>query len=162
MVTESDEVNILMGDFSGKVGHESDYPTTGKYGLGKRNERGRRLIEFCKGKNLIITNTEHHLRNIYIWKSPGDIVRNHIDYIMINERCKNAVTNVKTYPGADVGSDHNPVLMPIKIKLKTTFQRKPPEKYDLQQLKDQEKDKSTILRFELLSVEEFPQVEENW
>ena len=73
---KNDEVNILMGDFNAKVGRESDYPTTGKYGLGERNERGRTLIEFCIGKSLIVTNKmfKHQLRNIYTWKSPGDIV----------------------------------------------------------------------------------------
>ena len=29
----------------------------GKFGLGKRNDRGERLIEFCKSQNLVITNT---------------------------------------------------------------------------------------------------------
>ena len=165
---KNDEVNILMGDFNAKVGRESDYPTTGKYGLGERNERGRTLIEFCIGKSLIVTNTmfKHQLRNIYTWKSPGDIVRNQIDYIMINERFKNAVTNVKTYPGADVGSDHNRVLMQIKIKLKKMRKQKSHVKFELQQLKDQEKRQEYNVkvknRFELLNVEEFLQVEENW
>ena len=165
---KNDDVNILMGDFNAKVGRESDYPTTGKYGLGERNERGRTLIELCKGKSLIVTNTmfKHQLRNIYTWKSPGDIVRNQIDYIMINERFKNAVTNVKTYPGADVGSDHNPVLMQIKIKLKKMRKQKSHVKLELQQLKNQEKRQEYNVkvknRFELLNVEEFLQVEENW
>ena len=56
---------------------------------------------------------------------------------MVNERFKNAVTNVKTYPGADVGSDHNPVLM--KIKIKKMRKQKSHVKLELQQLKDQEK-----------------------
>ena len=85
---------------------------------------------------------------------------------MINERFKNAVTNVKTYPGADVGSDHNPVLMQIKIKLKKMRKQKSHVKFELQQLKDQEKRQEYNVkvknRFELLDVEEFLQVEENW
>ena len=104
---------MLMGDFNAKVGNIKEYPITGKYGIGVRNERGNRLVELCKGEELIITNTmyQHHVRNLYTWKSPGDIVRNQIDYIMINNRHTNSVLNVKTYPGADAGSDHNPVVM---------------------------------------------------
>jgi len=37
---------------------------------------------------------------------------------MINRRYRNAIKHVKTLPGADAGSDHNPVVG-IKLKLKT-------------------------------------------
>ena len=38
---------------------------------------------------------------------------------------------MKTYSGADVGSDHNPVLMQIKIKLKKMRERKSPVRLEL-------------------------------
>ena len=47
------------------------------------------------------------MKNLYTWRSPGDTCRNQIDYIMINERFRNAITGVRTYPGADCDSDHN-------------------------------------------------------
>ena len=34
----------------------------------------------------------HHQRHLYTWKSPGDSVRNQIDYITMNKRFRNAVT----------------------------------------------------------------------
>ena len=37
---------------------------------------------------------------------------------MFNERLKNSVKQVKTYHGADINSDHNHVVVKIKIKLK--------------------------------------------
>jgi hypothetical protein len=39
---------------------------------------------------------------------------------MINSRFKNNVKNAKTYPGADINSDHNPVVVKLYIKLKNT------------------------------------------
>src|SRR5678815_2678839 len=48
---------VLMGDFNASVGEGSDEKVVGKYGLGKRNERGQRLIEFRKKNKLVITNT---------------------------------------------------------------------------------------------------------
>ena len=43
---------------------------------------------------------------------------NQINYIMINTRFRNSVKQTKTYPGADIGSDHNPVVATVKINLK--------------------------------------------
>ena len=38
------------------------------------------------------------LIRLYTWKSPGDISRNQIDYIMINQKFKNCVKQARTYP----------------------------------------------------------------
>ena len=58
------------------------------------------------------------------WKSPGDIVRNQIDYILVSQRYRNSLKQVKTYPGADVDSDHNPVIAKLEIKLENIRQFK--------------------------------------
>jgi hypothetical protein len=46
-----------MGDFNASVGEGSDEKVIGKYSLGKRNDRGQMLSEFCKKNRLIVTNT---------------------------------------------------------------------------------------------------------
>ncbi|XP_072021774.1 craniofacial development protein 2-like [Amphiura filiformis] len=50
---------IIMGDFNTKVGKKTNSNETmlGKYGVGERNERGDRLLEFTESKNLKIMNT---------------------------------------------------------------------------------------------------------
>ena len=77
----------------------------------------------------MIANTyfQHPKRRLYTWRSPGDIYRNQIDFILINKRFRNAVKQARTYPGADVGSDHNPLMIKMNIKLK-----KPEEKANQQ------------------------------
>ena len=64
-------VIIMMGDWNAKIGGNN---YIGKCGLGMRNERGDRLVDFCASNNLVITNTtfKHHPRRLYTWISPGD------------------------------------------------------------------------------------------
>lgn len=130
------DLNIIMGDFNAKVGKGEANEVVGRFGLGERNEQGTRLIEFCQEADLTIVNTWFELpnRRLYTWTSPQDnptrIVRNQIDYIMINKRYKNGVTSAKTYPGADIGSDHNPVVATIRIKFKKVIQKQRSEVLD--------------------------------
>ena len=118
--TKSDDIVFVLGDFNAKVGNAGTSHCVGQFGLGKTNERGDTLIDFCEQHNLSIVNTffKHPKRHLYTWKSPGDVTRNQIDYILIKDRFKNSVKRCKAYPGADIGSDHNPVVANIKIKLK--------------------------------------------
>lgn len=44
--------------------------------------------------------------------------RAQIDYIAINSRFRNALVKIKTYPGADCGSEYVPVVSEFKVKLK--------------------------------------------
>ena len=37
---------------------------------------------------------------------------------MINQRFRNCAKQARTYPGADINSDHNPVSIKFKVKLK--------------------------------------------
>ena len=118
--TKSSDIICIMGYLNAKVGNVTDFNIIGNYGLGKQNERGQRLIEFCNENNMVIMNTwfQQPLRRLYTWKSPGDISRNQIDYIMINQTFRNCVKQARTYPGADLNSDHNPVTIKFKVKLK--------------------------------------------
>jgi len=135
--SKSGDVIIVMGDFNAKVGSMIKSSSAGKYGLGDINERGERLVEFCEKMDLSIANTlfKQHKRRLYTWKSPGDVTRNQIDYLAINSRFKNSIVRCKTYPGADIGSDHVPVIMKIEIKLKIPKRKSAkPIKYNISEL----------------------------
>ena len=92
----------------------------GQCRLGEKNERGEKLIEFCQSRKLTITNTWFRLpnRRKYTWISPDGKTKNQIHYIMINTRFRNSDKQTKTYPGANIGSDHNPVVATVKVNLK--------------------------------------------
>src|SRR5215469_3954380 len=114
------EIIIVMGDLNAKVGNERFDEVVGPWGLGNRNDRGERWIEWCMENKQIIGNTwfRHHPRHLWTWKSPGDRSRSQIDYITISKRFRNPLTQVKTYPRADFSSDDVPVIATIKLKLK--------------------------------------------
>lgn len=92
-LTKQKDNLIIMGDFNAVNGEGSDRKEVGNYGLGKRNDRGDRLLEFCKQHELVITHTlfNNHKRRIYTWKMPGDLRRYQIDFILVRNRFKNEV-----------------------------------------------------------------------
>ena len=119
---KAEEVNIVMGDLNAKVGRGRSGTVVGDFGLGSRNERGDKWVEWCESWEQVITNTwfNHHARHLYTWKSPGDRARNQIDYVTINKRFRNSVTQVKTRPGADCGTgcDHVPEVAQMRVEVK--------------------------------------------
>lgn len=128
-LTKKHDVNVIIGDFNAKIGKSKFEEIVGPHGLGIRNERGDRLLQFCQEENMKVTNTwfQLHPRRLYTWKSPADgphnIVRNQIDFI--NHRFSSTVKRASTYPGADVPSDHVLLVAVIKITLaRPTTQRR--------------------------------------
>lgn len=122
------DITIVMGDLNAKIGQGRETNIVGDFGLGERKDREDRLVEFCR-EQLSVMNTFFKLpqRRLYTWISPAhtpnNIIRNQIDYITINNRYRNAVT-VKTFPGADILSDHNLLLGVLKLGLKKVKQQK--------------------------------------
>ena len=85
---KSTGVLIIAGDFNAKIGKGSYQDLVGNYGLGDRNPRGDRLLQFCIEKNLVVTNTtfQHPNRLLYTWKSPGDVSTKQTDYLLIRRK----------------------------------------------------------------------------
>lgn len=83
---------------------------------------------------------------------------------MVNKRFRNCIKKVRTAPGADIDSDHNPVLMDICISLKKLSKPEMREHLNLNLLKEinmREKYNVEVKnRYESLQIEENDQTPE--
>ena len=135
---------IILGDMNAKVGRDSysNWPSVvGIYGVGRCNERGERLLQFCAINNLTIVNTlyKHNLSRRITWTSPDGKTQNQIDYMIIQQNQKWIVKNCRVYNSADVGSDHSLLLSKIVLSTKKIKKLTPPQKkFDVDRLKENE------------------------
>ena len=99
------------------------------------------MLEFTKFNNLVLTNTLHPQKPSWkaTWHSPDGKTHNMINHILMN-KCFQSSVNVpqtRTFPGADIGSDHDVVLTSVRLKLKKMWKRKSLRiKFDLEKLRD--------------------------
>ena len=72
------DVLYVIGDSNAKVGQDEINGTTGRFGLGERNERGDQLVELCSRNDFQILNTffKLHARRLYTERSPDQTTRN--------------------------------------------------------------------------------------
>ena len=144
--TPKKDILIIMGDWNAKIGPDAYQQwsgTVGKFGWSETNDRGVRLLEFAQSHRMTIANTLHpHKKSRTVtWQSPGGLVHNQIDYILVPRRFKSSINKAQTrsFPGADIGSDHNLVLTRLKLKLKTNQSNKTPRiRFNLDKLNDPE------------------------
>ena len=90
------------------------------------------MTEWAETNQLVIANTwfPNHKRKLYTWISPGDRVRNQIDFICVKRRFRNAIRSCRAYPGADCDSDHVPVVAICEAKLKNVKKARTKNVYD--------------------------------
>ncbi|XP_076347953.1 uncharacterized protein LOC143245476 [Tachypleus tridentatus] len=134
------DIKIIMGDFNAKVGKNKIDKTVGPFGIGELNERGERLVDRCKEHDIAVMNTwfKNHPRRCWTWKSPGDRVRNQIDFILMQKRYRNSTTSCKSMPGADCSSDHIPVVATMIVKLEKLKKSKKEPRLQLNLLEEDE------------------------
>ena len=117
--------------------------TCGLYSNNETNERGFTLLEFASLNNLKLANTfgPHKASRRWTWHSPNGEHHNQIDYILVQRRFQFSINSAKTrcFPGADIRSDHDLVMMIFKLHLKKVSKQGHTRiRFDLEKLKDPE------------------------
>ena len=100
-----------------------------------QNEAGQRLT-VCQENALVIANTlfQQHKRRLYTWTSPDSQYQNQTDYNFCSPRWRSFIPSAKTKPGADCGSDHEPLIAKFRLILKKIEKTIRPFRYDLNQI----------------------------
>ena len=138
------DILVVQGDWNAKIGEDAQddwKDVCGPYCNTISNDRGLRLLEFATLNSLIVTNTlgPHKASRRWTWHSPNGQTHNQIDYILVRKRFKSSVNinRTRSFPGADIGSDHDLVMMTFQLHLKKM--KKPEQtrmKFDLDKLQD--------------------------
>ena len=116
------DIKIILGDFNAKVGKESIHkPTIGNGSLhNETNNNGRKMIQFAISKVLTVRSTTFPNKDIQrkIWYSADGRTANQTDHILISNKFRSAVTDIRALRGPDIGSDHNLLKINLKVKLR--------------------------------------------
>ena len=137
---------LYKGDWNAKVGRDACgnwQGICGPFFNDDTNERGLRLLEFSAFTGLVLANTFGHRKasRRWTWHNPNGQHHNQIDYILVRKRLRSGVSIARTrcFPGADIGSDHDFLVITFRLRLKKKKISKPKHtrlKFDLEKLKD--------------------------
>ena len=104
------DVKMVLGDFNAKIGKENSLrPVIGKHSKhDTTTENGIRLVDFAAARNMVISSTCFNHREIHkeTWISPDGNTRNQIDHIIIDKRHATDISDIRSFRGAQCGSDH--------------------------------------------------------
>jgi hypothetical protein len=116
------DIKIMSGDFNAKIGKESICkPTTGKESLhNETNNNGRKMIQFAIYKGLNVRSTTFPHKGIHkeTWYSADSRTANQTDQVLISNRLRSAITDIRALRGPNIGSDHNLLKINFKMKLR--------------------------------------------
>ena len=113
---------FLLGDFNARVG--SDYTSwsrcLGHFGVGRLNDNGQRLLEFCAHHDLCITNTffSSKPQHRVTWRHPRSQHWHQLDLIITKRSSLNMVLNTRSYHSADCDTDHSLVSSMLRLRPK--------------------------------------------
>ena len=93
-------------------------------------EWSRAKAEFCQENTLVIANTlfQQHKRRLYTWASLDALKSGHLNQATLKSdwlyslqpkmEKRSSIQLAKTKPGADCGSDHEPLIAKFRLNLK--------------------------------------------
>ena len=122
---------VLAGDLNAKLGaNRIDPLVIGPHSIGTINDRGLRLLDFCRAHQLTSANTWFRKRLLHkvTWISRAGNARNAIDHILVRQKHLQQLVDCRSYSAA-FDTDHRLVLCNMKMQIKRTLKpAKPPPK----------------------------------
>ncbi|XP_055534872.1 craniofacial development protein 2-like [Wyeomyia smithii] len=120
------DIKIVIGGMNAQIGREDLYkPVIGHESLHtETNNNGQRCVNFAASRGMVVRSTFFPRKDIHkaTWKSPDQQTTNQIDHVLIEGRFFSDITNIRTYRGVDIDSDHYLVAVCMNSKLSTVYQ----------------------------------------
>ena len=138
------DIMVVQGDCNAKVGEDAQEDwgeVCGPFCNSETNGRGLKLLDFATYNNLVLAHTlgNHKTSRRWTWHGPDGTHHNQIDYILMKKRFRSGIktARIRTFPGADVGSDYDMVMMIFQTRLMNSRKpTKPRIRFDLEKLND--------------------------
>ncbi|XP_076041799.1 uncharacterized protein LOC143025684 [Oratosquilla oratoria] len=118
---------IILGDFNARVGADHDFwpSCLGHFGIGKINDNGQRLLEFCSYNSLCVTNSfQTKPQHRVSWCHPRSKHWHQLDLILIRRSNIKLVQITRTYHSADCDTNHSLVCCKIRLQPKKLHKSK--------------------------------------
>nr|XP_058967531.1 craniofacial development protein 2-like [Pocillopora verrucosa] len=110
---------ILLGDFNARVGADQrSWPSClGKFGIGKMNDNGQRLLELCTYHKLCIANSFFKTKPQHkvSWRHPRSKQWHQLDLILVRRTAIKNVLHTRSYHSADCDTDHSLVCCKVRL-----------------------------------------------
>lgn len=138
------DIKIVLGDFNAKIGREAVYyPNVGKHSRHQTtNENGTRLVDFAVSNNMVVSSTHFPHKDIHkiTWVSPDGYTKNQIDHVLIDDRHKSNINDVRSCRGLNIDSDHYLVRMICRARIhaQPKHQQTVARRYDIKKFKNDE------------------------
>lgn len=108
---------MVIGDFNSKIGHQKEHEDSimGKFGYGRRSERGDILVQFALENNLSIMNSffKKKPNKKWTWQSPDGNTKNEVDFILTNK--PKLFNDVDVLTSIKFSSDHRMVRAALSL-----------------------------------------------
>ena len=120
---------ILLGDFNGHTGTKVNDQVVGPYGETRINDNGESLVHLCESYNLRITSGyfKHKMIHKYTWEQHTRKLKSIIDYIIVKQKSKFQIHDVRVQRGINCGPDHfvvrTKMYLPIRGRTSNTDKR---------------------------------------
>ena len=146
-------ITMLAGDFNNKVGRRTGPESCiGQWSIGRRNQNGANLVEFCEKNGKLIANSSfQHPANYITTRSQRRTnpvtkqnvwIYNQIHYIILNQKNKQVLTNACSYGRTETSSDHRLVIARIELTWAKIYHQRMPNTsqkgFDIRQFKQNE------------------------
>ena len=157
------DVLMVIGDLNARVGEDNTGKdrAMGTQGFGCANNNGERLSDLYVESRLVIGGTLFMNRDIHktTWRLPDQRTVSQIDHVIINQKWRRSLQDVKANRGADIGSDHVLVVASVSLKIRKTKRgEERQQQFDTAMLKNSNREKAFKLelknRFNVLQEEQ--------